>query len=121
MQKGETLKLPIQSTRMKIIYLLTPWSRVLLDKLTPSQLVKKLPRILWNPKVNYRIYKCLLPIPVLSQINPVHAPIPPPEEPTWSLSPRFPHQNHVCTSPLPHTFCLPCLSHPSQFDHPNIW
>jgi len=41
MEKGETLRLLIQITRMKIIYLLTPWSWVLLDKLTPSQPVKK--------------------------------------------------------------------------------
>ena len=43
MEKGEILRLPIQRTRMKIIYVLTPWSRVILDKLTPSQIVKKFP------------------------------------------------------------------------------
>ena len=38
-------------------YLLTPWSRILLENLTDSQLVKKFPAFYGTPKVHYRIHK----------------------------------------------------------------
>ena len=55
-------------------YLLSPRSRVLLEKLTVFQLFKKFPAFCKKPKVHCSIHKCPPPDPILSQLDPVHTP-----------------------------------------------
>ena len=56
-----------------LTYLLFPWSRVLIEKLTGSQ---EIPHSLRNIRFIYRIRKCPPPVPILSQLDPVHTPHP---------------------------------------------
>jgi hypothetical protein len=104
-------------------YLLIQWSRVLLEKLTGSQLVKKFPAF-YGTQMFITAFTSARQLP-LSRARAIQS-MPPthflkthltnilpsmPASSKWSLSHRFPHQNPVYTSPLPHA-CY--TSHPSH-------
>ena len=92
---------------------------------------QEIPRILWNPKVHYRIHKCPPPVPILSHIDAVHVltshflkihlnilPYTPGSS-KWPLFFNFPYQSPIHTSALPHSCYMPRLPHSYRFDHPN--
>jgi len=88
---------------------------------------QEIPRILWNPKVHYRVYIYPPhPHPEPDQSSPcpsshflkIHLNNILPSTPAsskWSLSLMFPHQNPVCTSSLSHTGYMSRPSHYTRF------
>jgi hypothetical protein len=96
----------------------------------------EIPRLLWNPKVHYRVHNSPPLALNLSQINPVRRLqsyfskiecniiiLPPaPRSSTQSLPFSFIDLNSVCISHLYHKSYTPCPSHPTWFNHlNNIW
>ena len=118
-----------------LAYLLTysmeqsPWGA---SRFSASQ---EIPHILWNSRIHNRSHKCPTPVPILSHTQTAHTPtfhfqkihlniiLPSTSWFTkWSLSPSFPHQNPVYTSPFHRTCYMSRRSHSSRFDQPkNCW
>ena len=114
---GNSCEGPVGLSPDSLCNLHTPWSRVLLEKLTSFQVVKKF----MEPKGSFLHSKCLSPVPILSQLNPVHTPTSHLLKVCLNiilmsmprcLSLRFYHQNPVYTS-LPHVCYISCPSHSS--------
>jgi hypothetical protein len=90
-------------------YLLTLWSRVLLEKLTGLQLVKKFPVFFGTPRFITAFtssHHVSLSGATTSYFLKIHLNIMltfTPGSPQWSLSFRFSHQNPVHSPPLHHT------------------
>jgi hypothetical protein len=102
------------------------------SKAYPSSAFQEIPRILWNPKVHFRIHKWPPPVHVMIQLDPNHAPtshflriylnIILPSKPGFSkssLSLRRIQQNLMYTSTILLTCYMPHRLHYSRFDHPN--
>ena len=110
-----------------LTYSLTPWCRVLLEKLTSLQLVKKFPVFQGTRKFITALTRVrhlslswaspiqsIYPHPTSNIIHPST-----PRSPQWSLSLRFPHQDTIHTTLLTHTRHMPSPSHSSPFYHPH--
>ena len=119
-----------------LTYLLTPWSRVLLEKLTGFQLVKKFPAFYGTRRFITTFTNARrLPLSCATSIQSI-----PPHPTSWRsnltlfshlrqglrsrfFSLRFRHPHCLYASPLPRTRYMPRPHHHSPFYDPNnfVW
>jgi hypothetical protein len=120
-----------------LIYLLTPWSGFRLEKLTDFHLVKKFPAFYGTRRfitaftsarhLSLSWASSIHSTPPTSHVLKIYLNTIFPHTPgstKWSLYFRFPHQNPVYASSLPHTRYMPHPSHSSRFYHPSnsaVW
>jgi hypothetical protein len=123
----------VQASHLHLLTnLLSPLSRILLEKLTGLPLVKKFSAF-YGTRRFITVFTSARHLSILSELNLVHTPtshflkihlniiLPSsPGSPQWSLSLRFYHQNTVHASSLPHTRYMPRPSHSCRFYHPHI-
>ena len=112
--------------------LINPWSRVLLERLTGFQPVKKFPAFHETRRFitafTTALHLSLSWATSIQSITPtshflkihLHIILPStPGPPKWSLAIRFLHQNPIYASTLNHLLYVPHSSNSSRFYHPN--
>jgi hypothetical protein len=102
---------------------LTPWNRVLFEKLVVTQLVKY-PCLLWTLRF-ITVFTTAHHWSQSWQMTPVHT-FPPyfhKKSSEWPLPCRFSNQNSVCISSLSHVYDMPCnwYNFNSNFLHVCDW
>jgi hypothetical protein len=62
-----------QCLSQRHLFLLTPWSRILLERLIGFSASQNIPCFIWKPNVHCHMHNCPPPVSILSQIYLVHS------------------------------------------------